>query len=60
MPTGFIQLANVDKMHNGIPLTDEDRWPWLAAVAAWIDKTFVRAEMPSSHVPRSSAATAMF
>jgi carbohydrate kinase (thermoresistant glucokinase family) len=30
--------ANVDKMHNGIPLTDEDRWPWLDAVAAWIDK----------------------
>jgi gluconokinase len=31
--------ANVDKMHNGIPLTDEDRRPWLEAVAAWIDKT---------------------
>jgi gluconokinase len=31
--------SNVDKMHNGIPLTDEDRWPWLEAVAAWIDKT---------------------
>jgi len=30
--------SNVDKMHSGIPLTDEDRWPWLAAVAAWIDK----------------------
>jgi gluconokinase len=30
--------SNVDKMHNGIPLTDEDRWPWLDAVAAWIDK----------------------
>jgi gluconokinase len=30
--------SNVDKMHNGIPLTDEDRWPWLRAVAAWIDK----------------------
>jgi gluconokinase len=29
--------ANVDKMHSGIPLTDEDRWPWLDAVAAWID-----------------------
>ncbi|MGB7097939.1 MAG: gluconokinase [Xanthobacteraceae bacterium] len=29
--------ANVDKMHNGIPLTDEDRLPWLAAIAAWID-----------------------
>jgi gluconokinase len=26
-------------MHSGIPLTDEDRWPWLNAVAAWIDKT---------------------
>ncbi len=31
--------ANVDKMHKGTPLTDEDRWPWLRAVAAWIDKT---------------------
>ncbi|HKF64599.1 MAG TPA: ribose-5-phosphate isomerase RpiA [Dongiaceae bacterium] len=29
--------ANVAKMHAGIPLTDEDRAPWLAAVAAWID-----------------------
>jgi gluconokinase len=35
----FHPSANVDKMHSGIPLTDEDRWPWLAAVAAWIDKT---------------------
>ena len=24
--------ANVDKMSAGIPLTDEDRWPWLALV----------------------------
>ena len=30
---------NIDKMHSGIPLTDEDRWPWLDAVAAWIDTT---------------------
>ena len=30
--------ANVEKMHSGIPLTDEDRWPWLDAVAAWIDR----------------------
>ena len=29
--------ANVDKMHSGIPLTDDDRLPWLDAVAAWID-----------------------
>jgi carbohydrate kinase (thermoresistant glucokinase family) len=35
----FHPAANVDKMHSGIPLTDEDRRPWLAAVAAWIDKT---------------------
>jgi gluconokinase len=33
----FHPAANVDKMHSGIPLTDEDRWPWLDAVAAWID-----------------------
>ena len=26
--------ANVDKMHAGTPLTDEDRWPWLDRVAA--------------------------
>ncbi len=30
--------ANVEKMHCGTPLTDEDRWPWLDAVAAWIDR----------------------
>ena len=29
--------SNVAKMHAGIPLTDEDRQPWLEAVAAWID-----------------------
>jgi gluconokinase len=28
---------NVAKMHSGIPLTDEDRLPWLRVVAAWID-----------------------
>jgi carbohydrate kinase (thermoresistant glucokinase family) len=29
--------ANVAKMHAGESLTDADRKPWLAAVAAWID-----------------------
>lgn len=29
--------ANVEKMKHHIPLTDEDRWPWLASVKAWID-----------------------
>jgi gluconokinase len=28
--------ANVDKMASGHQLDDEDRWPWLANVAAWI------------------------
>jgi len=30
--------ANVAKMAGGTPLTDDDRTPWLAAVAAWIDE----------------------
>ena len=25
--------ANVEKMANGVPLTDEDRWPWLRVLA---------------------------
>ena len=28
----FHPPANIAKMSNGIPLTDEDRWPWLAAM----------------------------
>jgi gluconokinase len=35
----FHPAGNVDKMHNGVPLTDDDRWPWLRAIAAWIDRT---------------------
>ena len=30
--------ANVDKMHAGIPLTDEDRWPWLRLVGDWMSE----------------------
>ena len=29
--------ANVEKMRSGQPLDDQDRMPWLAAVAGWID-----------------------
>lgn len=29
-------VANKEKMRQGIPLTDEDRWPWLDACAARI------------------------
>ncbi|KAH9298388.1 hypothetical protein KI387_030070, partial [Taxus chinensis] len=28
----FHSVENKEKMHNGIPLTDEDRIPWLEAV----------------------------
>src|SRR4051794_2265939 len=33
----FHSQANVAKMTAGIPLTDADRWPWLDALADWID-----------------------
>jgi gluconokinase len=32
----FHPQANIEKMSRGEPLTDEDRWPWLNAIAAWI------------------------
>ncbi len=32
----FHPPANVEKMHAGIPLTDEDRAPWLQAIAEWM------------------------
>lgn len=34
----FHSAANIAKMKGGIPLTDDDRWPWLEAIAAWIDR----------------------
>ena len=33
----FHSDANIAKMREGIPLTDEDRRPWLVAVTEWID-----------------------
>ena len=36
--------ANVAKMTAGIPLDDEDRWPWLDAIADWINKKAQRGE----------------
>ena len=33
----FHSPANVEKMRSGIALDDEDRGPWLDAIAAWID-----------------------
>ena len=34
----FHPPANVEKMRAGTALTDDDRWPWLAAIAAWMDQ----------------------
>jgi len=33
----FHPAANVAKMRAGLPLTDDDRKPWLAAMEAWMD-----------------------
>ncbi len=35
----FHPKSNIEKMHHGEPLNDEDRWPWLQAIADWIDAT---------------------
>ena len=34
----FHPAANVEKMRAGIGLTDDDRRPWLQAIAAWMDE----------------------
>ena len=34
----FHSPANVEKMHAGIPLTDEDRWPWLESLRELIKR----------------------
>ena len=34
----FHPESNVAKMQAGTPLTDEDRWPWLRAIGAWMDE----------------------
>ncbi len=35
----FHPARNIDKMRAGMPLTDEDRAPWLIAIADFIDRT---------------------
>ncbi|WP_175778129.1 gluconokinase [Burkholderia anthina] len=34
----FHSAANKEKMHQGIPLTDDDRWPWLRTIRAAIEE----------------------
>ena len=33
----FHSAANIAKMRSGRPLSDSDRYPWLAAIGAWMD-----------------------
>jgi gluconokinase len=40
----FHSAANIAKMASRHPLTDEDRWPWLRAIRAWIDGQLARGE----------------
>jgi gluconokinase len=40
----FHPASNVAKMSAGHPLTDEDRWPWLKAIAAEIDRACTAGE----------------
>ncbi|CAN7181291.1 gluconokinase [Rhizobium rhizogenes] len=36
--------ANVEKMSKGIPLTDEDRWPWLDVIGQQISASLAKGE----------------
>jgi gluconokinase len=40
----FHPAANIEKMRAGTPLTDDDRWPWLRAIGAWMDERIARGE----------------
>jgi gluconokinase len=40
----FHPPANIEKMRRGQPLTDADRWPWLQAIATWLDERIAAGE----------------
>jgi len=40
----FHSQANIDKMHQGVPLTDEDRWPWLENLGEVIKRCLAAGE----------------
>jgi carbohydrate kinase (thermoresistant glucokinase family) len=40
----FHSPQNVAKMRAGTPLDDADRWPWLHAIARWIDERIAAGE----------------
>ena len=37
-----LHVCHADKMHGGIPLEDEDRWPWLNVLADIIHQHITR------------------
>lgn len=49
----FHPAANVAKMSSGIPLTDDDRWPWLRDIRSWIDANPGSAVITCSALRRS-------
>ncbi len=40
----FHSAANIAKMRSGVPLTDADRQPWLAAIGGWMDERMAAGE----------------
>src|SRR5262245_53627222 len=48
----FHPAANVEKMHAGVPLTDEDREPWLRAIGEWTAKQTEPAVVTASALKR--------
>jgi gluconokinase len=40
----FHPAANIEKMRNGHPLTDEDRWPWLERLRQQIQRSLAAGE----------------
>jgi len=40
----FHPAANTEKMRNGLPLTDEDRWPWLGRLRQQIERSLSAGE----------------
>ena len=40
----FHPAANIEKMRNGHPLTDEDRWPWLDCLRKQIEQSLSAGE----------------
>jgi gluconokinase len=48
----FHPPANVEKMHAGVPLNDDDRRPWLEATATWMKNQTAPGVVTSSALKR--------